>query len=202
MTAHSALPDDLSALSIRDYLRLLGSDYPAPGGGSAGALCSAVGVSLIQMACGINAKRAKNPHPEKSRAAAARAEKIREELLPLLTEDAKIYEKLSAVWKEKGPSLEAVVKEACEIPLKIARLSIESLALAEAEIARTSLTLLSDLEQAAWILYRIFHSTTHHINGNLSLMTTDSAKNKFQRELTELSLRASSLIESFEKKVS
>jgi formiminotetrahydrofolate cyclodeaminase len=193
----SALPDDLASLPVAEYLSLLSSDDPAPGGGSAAALCGAIGASLVQMICGINAKRAKNPRPDLSLAHAAKAAQIRAELLPLVTDDAKIYEKLSAVWKEKGPGLEAAVKEACQIPIRIGALSVDALQIAESEIENTSQTLSSDLKQAAFILYHIFKSAALHIDGNLKLMTDLAASTKIRGDLSALESKAGRLYGRF-----
>ncbi|MFV8214540.1 cyclodeaminase/cyclohydrolase family protein, partial [Streptococcus pluranimalium] len=38
-------------LSLRDFASVLGSDAPAPGGGSAAALSGANGISLTKMVC-------------------------------------------------------------------------------------------------------------------------------------------------------
>lgn len=194
----TALPENLSVMPLNEYLELLGSDYPAPGGGSAGAVCAAVGTALVQMTCGINAKRAKNPNPERSRANAEACARIRRELLPLITEDAKVYEKLSLVWKDKGPALEAVAREACAIPVRIGELAIEALLVAESEIESTSKTLLSDLKQAAAILYHTYKSTTHHIDGNLGLMTDLAIVTKVRGDLAALEASASRLCELFQ----
>ncbi len=193
----TALPENLSVIPLNEYLELLGSDYPAPGGGSAGALCAAIGTALVQMTCGINAKRTKNPNPEQSRRNAEACVRIRQELLPLVTEDAMIYERLSLVWKEKGPALEAVVREACQIPIRIGELSIGALGLAVSELDSTSQTLLSDLKQAAATLYHIFRSTILHIDGNLKLMTDLAAVTKVRGDVAALESKAARLYARF-----
>ena len=83
----STIPD-LASLSVREYLAVLSSDHPSPGGGSAAALTGAIGASLVQMTCGINFKRAKNPNKELSAANAQNADRIKRELLKLVTLDA------------------------------------------------------------------------------------------------------------------
>ena len=44
----------LSEMKINDYIDLLASDAPAPGGGSASALCGAQGAGLCAMVAALN----------------------------------------------------------------------------------------------------------------------------------------------------
>ena len=38
-------------LTVKDFVEVLGSDAPAPGGGSAAALAASMGISLTKMVC-------------------------------------------------------------------------------------------------------------------------------------------------------
>ena len=44
-------------LSIEEFSRVLGSDSPAPGGGSVAALSGALGANLISMVCSLSIGR-------------------------------------------------------------------------------------------------------------------------------------------------
>ena len=44
---------------IKDYIRLVGSAAPAPGGGSASALCGSQGIGLIGMVAKLTAGKEK-----------------------------------------------------------------------------------------------------------------------------------------------
>ena len=47
-------------LSITEFAKVLGSDAPAPGGGSAAALSAANGISLTKMVCELTIGKKKN----------------------------------------------------------------------------------------------------------------------------------------------
>ena len=49
----------LKEMTVVDYMELLGSDAPAPGGGSASALVGAQGVGLFTMVAGLTLGRKK-----------------------------------------------------------------------------------------------------------------------------------------------
>ena len=162
----STVPD-LASLSIREYIAVLSSDHPSPGGGSAAALTGAIGASLVQMTCGINFKRAKNLNKELSAANAQKADRIKRELLKLVTLDALVYEKLSVHWKNKSPELQGLLKEACKVPVDIAKLTLEGMGLAVSEKDSTSALLISDLIEASNLLFAAFRSAGLHVDINL-----------------------------------
>ena len=49
----------LTDLSLKDFTAKLGSDAPAPGGGSAAALSGALGAALVSMVCNLTKGREK-----------------------------------------------------------------------------------------------------------------------------------------------
>ena len=53
----------LSELSIKEYMQLLASDAPAPGGGSASALCGAQGAGLCAMVAALTVGKKKYEEP-------------------------------------------------------------------------------------------------------------------------------------------
>lgn len=166
---------DLASRRVRDYLDLLGSDSPAPGGGSAAALCAATGAALLEMVCAINAKRKTASDPSASRAGRAAAARVRSELLPLVTKDAEAYRKIAAEWTKKSPELVRFLEEGSRIPLAIAELSAEALAVAGAEKERTSPHLVGDLFEAALILEAAAKSAFFHVEGNLAMLEKTAA---------------------------
>ena len=47
----------LTEMKVNDFIDLLASDAPAPGGGSAAALEGALGAALTAMVCGLTAEK-------------------------------------------------------------------------------------------------------------------------------------------------
>src|SRR5262245_33654167 len=92
---------NFSKTSLQNYLKLLGSDAPAPGGGSAAALVGAAGSALAEMVARINSKKT----PE-SRKSAKTAEAAGKKLLALITKDAQAFEKIKKAFRKDRESRE------------------------------------------------------------------------------------------------
>ena len=195
--ASSEFKMDLASLPTRDYLDMLASEKPSPGGGSAAALCAATGAALVEMASRINSKRVKNENKEDSLRNAKKMPPIRKKLLDLMTLDAQAYEKLAEHWKNKSPQLDGLLAEACQVPLDIAGLSLQALEIGATEIPRTSPSLMSDLMEAGAILYNSFQSALLHVEVNLKAMKNESFILKTRRRVADATAQAEHFYEAF-----
>ena len=93
---------------LPDVLDAFASSEPVPGGGSAGALTGALGVSLLLMVAGMNKTRSNAPEEVADLAAtAARLRPIREELSALIEEDSQAYLEVLIALKLPRSSLPA-----------------------------------------------------------------------------------------------
>ena len=121
--------------SIRDLLGALSSSDPTPGGGSASALASAVGVALLTMVAALPKTRSGS---DDDRAALARAADalpgVRQQLMDAIDADTAAYDQVVAAYKlprgtaeEKAARKEAVrraLHAATDVPLGVMRLSV------------------------------------------------------------------------------
>ena len=189
--------NDLSALSVREYAELLGSDRPSPGGGSAAALVAALGAGLGEMTCRINAKRKSNTEQAASLSNAEGLARIRKRLVELVTLDAQTYEKLSAHWKAKSPELPAALKEASKVPLEIVRLSFDAIQFGGMEINRTSKHLISDLAESAVVLFAALQAAKFNVEINLRNIDDAAFTGETSKELEALHLKAAPLRQRF-----
>lgn len=189
---------DLSRLTINAYADILGSDAPSPGGGSAAAFAGAFGGCLVEMVCGINLKRAKNPEPAQSAENLKNAGPIRRSLIGLATQDAAAYAKIAEYWKSKSPELEQALAEACEVPLEIADRSLELLRIAETEIRRTSAQLAGDLIEAVLLLAAAVRSSRLHVEANAQAMKSASQAAECRRRMKAALDETERIAKSFE----
>lgn len=132
----------LSELTLDAFIGRLGSDAPAPGGGSASALAGAIGASLVQMVVALTSGRAgaelaENDLRELGLAAAG----FQSELLQLVDTDAAAYASVIAARRLpratdrerelRRVQIDAAVREATRAPLTIAQRAEAVLKLAE-----------------------------------------------------------------------
>lgn len=129
-----------TAKTIDQFLDELASSAPVPGGGSGAALAGALAAGLLSMVCNLTiGKRGYEGVEADMRAILARSEEIRATLPDLLQADTEVYSAVMAAYRlprkteeEKAKREEAMqkaLKEAAEVPLQVATLCAEIVAL-------------------------------------------------------------------------
>ena len=128
--------------SLRDLIAAFASSNPTPGGGSASALASAVGASLLTMVAGLPKTRTNAEEDRRTLAAAAAAlTGVRQQLAESIDADAAAYDSVVAAYKlpkrtdaEKQARTDAIqraLRRATDVPLGVMRLSADALKQAE-----------------------------------------------------------------------
>ncbi|MDR3296319.1 MAG: cyclodeaminase/cyclohydrolase family protein [Clostridiales Family XIII bacterium] len=120
----------LTEMSCEEFVNVLGSKAPAPGGGGAAALVAAVGTALGSMVAALTVGKKKYADAEDEMLRLAReAEELRRELLALVQRDADAFAPLSRAYglpsdtdetrAEKAKAMEDALRTACAAPLDI-----------------------------------------------------------------------------------
>lgn len=163
---------DFSKRPLAGFFDQLGSSASAPGGGSAAALTGAAGVALLEMVARLNAERETKKAGKPTAAAKPRIlklEKIKKNLLSLVTQDAKVFMKSQKDFKEEKSSAryqDALMRN-MQIPLEICSLCVEAMALGVQEKPRTGKWLASDLSEAGILLLGAFGAGRLNVEVNL-----------------------------------
>ncbi len=154
---------ELSQMKVNDFTALLGSDAPAPGGGSAAALCGSLGSALSAMVSALTLGREKfAAWQDSAEKAFAKADLLRREMLAAMEDDTAAFTQMSRAMAlprstpdEKAARTEAIqtaLTVCTESPLKIMELSLEALELTMLLIGRSNPNAASDLGVAALCL--------------------------------------------------
>lgn len=169
----------LVEMSLRQYADTLKSNAPAPGGGSAGALCGAQGAALAIMVCELTLGKKKY---EESRAL---CESARERLLPVyekllegIDRDTEAFNLVSAAFKlpketenekaERRRAIDAATAAAADVPYENMELCLKGLAITEELVGKTNASAASDLGVAAINLLAGLKSAYLNVLINLS----------------------------------
>src|SRR5471032_3075112 len=124
--------------SVRDLLTAFSSGDPTPGGGSAAALASAVGASLLLMVAGLPKTRTGSDDERRALAEAADAlAGLRAQLTDAIDADTAAYDQVVAAYKlPKGSAdeqsarkaaIQRALRAATDVPLGVVRLSTAAL---------------------------------------------------------------------------
>jgi formiminotetrahydrofolate cyclodeaminase len=141
--------------SCENFVDILSTKAPVPGGGGASALVGALGTALGNMVGSLTVGKKKYADVEQDIIALKeRADRLQKELLLLVDEDARVFEPLSKAYalpkdtqqerEERERVMAVVLKDACSVPMEIMRKCSESIDLIEEFAAKGSVIALSD----------------------------------------------------------
>lgn len=126
--------------SCKDFIEVLSSKEPVPGGGGASAMVGALGTALGTMVGQLTMGKKKYADVEEDiKVLIEKAETLQEELLGLVEKDAKVFEPLIKAYRmpketeeeraEKARVIEIVLKDAAKVPLEIMEKCCEAIKL-------------------------------------------------------------------------
>ena len=172
----------LTENTIQDFCDKLASNSPAPGGGSAAALESAMGIALVDMVASLSigkkkyAEYLKEIETTKNEAAI-----LRSKLIENVDTDKDAFDKVSAALsmakdteKEKADrqsALEEALKRCTESPFEIMCNSLHGLEAAKRLVGKSNASAASDLGVAALMLKSAAQSAWLNILINISAIT-------------------------------
>ena len=150
----------LCDMTLTDYLEVLRSNAPAPGGGSASALCGAQGAALVAMVAALTIGKKKYPlDQELCIEVEQRASELKDELLAQVDKDTAAFGLVSQAMKlprESEEEREARAKEiakatyqATQVPFETMELCLKGLQYAKALLGHSNTNAASDLGVAA-----------------------------------------------------
>jgi formiminotetrahydrofolate cyclodeaminase len=139
-------------LSCEEFVEILASKQPVPGGGGAAALVGAIGTALGNMVGSLTVGKKKYAAVEEEIIGLQQqATALQRELLRLVAADAEAFEPLSRAYgiPKDDPSREQVMEQAlhqaCSPPLAIMRACCRAIELHEAFAAKGSAIAISDV---------------------------------------------------------
>jgi methenyltetrahydrofolate cyclohydrolase len=163
---------DAASQPVGVFLSELASASPAPGGGAAAALAGALAAALVAMVARVTVARDVTA-AEAVAPSIAVADRLRETLTRLVTEDADAYRRLvqSRATPPGSATRAEALRSATEVPLSICRNSREVLALCEAVAPRARASAVSDLGVAAALAWGALESGACTVRANLKTVT-------------------------------
>ena len=150
----------LTELTVKEFADVMGSDAPAPGGGSASALNGAIGAGLAAMVCGLTVGKKKYAeYADHAREVEAAALALKDKLVHIIDTDTDAFNAVSAVFampkdtdEEKAARKAAMLNalKGCTVsPYEMMELGLQGLELVTALIGKSNATAASDLGCAA-----------------------------------------------------
>lgn len=181
----------------KDWFEALSSSAPVPGGGGASALAGAGGAALCMMVANLTVGKKKYAEQEElMKEFLIRLEKLRDESLTLIEEDAKGFEPLAAAYSlpsstdeekaEKEKIMAQALLKACEVPIMIMEKGAEILEIAEELAEKGSVMAVSDVGVAVQFIRTAVLGASMNVYINTKSM-------KDRKTAEELNAKADSL---------
>ena len=183
---------DFAQASCTEFVTVLASNAPVPGGGGASALVGAIGTALGNMVGSLTVGKKKYADVEEEMVALkAKCDAIQADLLALIARDAEVFEPMSAVYKmpkdteaereEKDRAMEACLRDAASVPLSLMELCCRGIDIAGEAAEKGSRLLISDAGCSAASLDAALSSAYLNV-----LINTSSMKDRaYAAELEE-----------------
>jgi formiminotetrahydrofolate cyclodeaminase len=147
-------------MTLAQFGEVLGSNSPAPGGGSVAALSGMLGANLVSMVCRLTiGKKGYEAHEQEASAVLGEADRLAGSLLQRIDLDTEAFNEVMAAFKlpketdeqktARTAAIQQGYKSAIRSPQGIARECLEVLRLAERLLGRSNTNAVSDLGVAA-----------------------------------------------------
>ena len=190
-----------STVPCNEFVEVLGSKAPVPGGGGASALVGAVGTALGNMVGALTVGKKKYADVEEEmKELMAKATTLQDELLHLIERDAEGFEPLSKAYgmpreteeekAEKARVMEIVLKDACSVPMEIMEKCCEAIDLIVEFAAKGSALAISDAGVGAAFCKAALEGASLNVYIN-----TKSMKNREYAE--ELNAKADAMLAKY-----
>ena len=183
--------------SVGSFLDILGSNAPAPGGGSAAALSGAMAAALVGMVCNLTIGRKRYVEVENEmRELLDRAEALRAELQQLAEDDVAAFNRLSAAYKSpritdadiaiRRDAIQSSLKRATEVPLRTARAAAAILPLCMPVAEHGNQAAVSDVGVAALLAHAAIRSALLNVEINLRTLEDGLYTKQVRAEVARL----------------
>ena len=198
--------EKLTALSCEEFVRVLSSAAPVPGGGGASALVGAIGMALGSMVGSLTTGKKKYAAVEEDiQRLLARSQTIQTELLALVMRDAEVFEPVAKAYgmpsatdaekAQKQQVMEKVLREAELVPAEIMDQCIAALEVTAEFAQKGSALAVSDAGVSATACRAGLEGASLNVYINTKMMKDREFADRLNRETQEKVARGAKLAE-------
>lgn len=166
-------------LDIKGFIQTLGSDAPAPGGGSASALAGSIGSALTMMVAELTiGKKKYQEFDEENKQILEDMAELNRQLLACIDRDTEAFNGVSAVFslpketeedlEKRRMAMQVALKNATLVPLDIMKLSYKALLVTQKGLGKSNVNAASDLGVSALNLVSCLKGAWLNVLINLS----------------------------------
>lgn len=179
--------------SCNEFIDVLASKAPVPGGGGAAAAGGAIGMALSNMVGNLTIGKKKYADVEDEvKALVEQGDKIIADLKALVDKDAEVFEPLSKAYgipkddPTRDEVMEKCLKEACSVPIEIMRKSFEGIKNVERMAQIGSKLVISDAGCSALFLKAALAAGALNVTINIGMIKDQNYVTAIKEEMDRL----------------
>lgn len=187
----------LTEHKINEFINVLSSDAPAPGGGSASALAGSVAIALTAMVANLTVDKEKYKENKPLMEEIIRESTVlKKNLLNAIDEDTEAYNKVTDVFKMpketeedkklRKEAMQNALKYATKAPFEIMKLSFDGIKLTEKAIGKSNTNAISDLGVSALNFKSALQGAWLNVLINLSSINDADFVKQYQKDGTSI----------------
>jgi methenyltetrahydrofolate cyclohydrolase len=195
----------ITSKTLREVIAAFASSDPTPGGGSASALASSVGASLLVMVASLPKTRSQSADDRTALTFAAGAlTGIQHQLTEAIDADSAAYDQVVNAYRQpkatdaeksaRKAAVERALRRAIDVPLGVMRLSVDAIKLAQAVAAHGHRAASSDLGVALALIQAGLEGARLNVRVNLGGITDRAYVDAVTAESDRLSGQMSGLV--------
>lgn len=185
----------LTDMQVKEFMSVLGSDEPAPGGGSASALAGSMGISLTKMVTELTmGKKKYAEYDQLAQDTQKEAARLQENLLQAIDKDTEAFNVVSAVFSmpkstpeekaARSAALQKALQGAAESPYEMMETCLEALRVTNKVVGKSNTNAASDLGVAALNLKSALQGAWLNVLINLSGIKDEAFVEKYRQDGT------------------
>lgn len=179
--------------TCKDFVEVLASSAPVPGGGGAAAFGGSIGMALANMVGSLTVGKKKYADVEPEvKELLAKGYKVIADLQALVDKDAEVFEPLSQAYgipkddPTRAEIMEKCAKEACSVPMQILRTAYEGINITSRVAQIGSLLVISDAGCGVVFLKAALESAMLNVVINLGIIQDQDYVNNTRAEMNRL----------------
>lgn len=187
----------LTEMNIKDYMALLASSEPAPGGGSASALMGSQGAGLTAMVCSLTIGKKKYlEHEALCREVQEQCLQLKDQLLQLIDRDTEAFNVISGVFAmprdtdedkaARKAAMQKALQGATKTPFEMMEAAYKALKQTERVVGKSNQSAASDLGVSALSLKAAMQGAWLNVLINISGIEDQAFVDKYRQEGEQL----------------
>lgn len=203
----------MESMGIREFLDELSSGSPTPGGGAASALVGSIAAALSSMVANLTIGKKKYIDVESEmKEVVSKAKELRDNLLKLMDDDVVVFNSIMDAYRLpkntdeemsiRKMKIEEASKNACEVPLKTARLCLEVINLASVVVEKGNRNAVSDGICSAYFADAALNGALMNVKINLKNISDEKFKEEMNNQIEILRNGSKDKLKNIELKIS